>query len=107
MKNKLETAARHASTLAGYRPKIAADVAGQTVYECGFKKGTQWQRENMWISVEEELPKEGEKVWVKDGLFDLCPLVFSHGKFWIGSIQKCYSDRVTHWMPIPELKKGE
>lgn len=45
---QIERAARESSTRAGYNIKIAADVAGRTVYECAFEAGAQWRINSVW-----------------------------------------------------------
>lgn len=61
----------------------------------------------MWVSVKEDLPKDGETVLVRGGTFNYCPLFYSNGKFYTNEKSKCYDGNVTHWMHIPEFKKGE
>ena len=104
MKDKLEEAARK---LARERYDFDGYMKYGSVYAQGVLVGAKWQLASMWIPVEEDQPEEGEKVWVKGGLFDLYPLTFSSGKFWVSLSGKCYSDNVTHWMRIPKFKKGK
>lgn len=52
MKQTVEEAARENSTRAGYDIKIAADVAGRTVYECAFKAGANWRTSSVWHKTE-------------------------------------------------------
>lgn len=69
------------------------------------------QLRNPWISVEERLPDDMKKViWLrKDGQY-----FFGHfhnhdnGRSTeaVTDVTGEWRDRVTHWMPIPELKKG-
>ncbi len=51
---QIEKAARESSTRAGYNIKIAADVAGRTVYECAFEAGAQWRINSVWHDMEEK-----------------------------------------------------
>lgn len=81
-----------------------------------FIAGAEWQKNNMWISVKETLPpNESTKV--------IC-MMKSSGELASGYIYlnngvptielkpdfvfEDYANyEVTHWMPIPEIKKGE
>ena len=81
-----------------------------------------------WISVNEQLPKEWQKVVIKTDCSH-CPLLqgmFFKGNFVLPTIIQCdhhyetderfafikeadantidyYRERITHWMPLPEL----
>lgn len=67
------------------------------------KDGIEWQKkQSPWIGVEDRMPKEGERVWVKSGCLNRQPLVYSKGKFYERLLNGCYDGTVTHWMPIPE-----
>lgn len=74
----------------------------------GFISGAEWADAHPhWISVEDELPKDGEKVLGYNPNFN-APLVCDcyAGKFGEGW---SYFDSgfITHWMPMPQLpKKG-
>lgn len=80
-----------------------------------FFCGAEWQRNNMWISVEEGLPDIDKQCFVitKNGKCsvsnmyipkDCCGNVLG-GKEWKGS--QSFKDSIVAWMPIPEIKKGE
>ena len=85
----------------------------------------QWADEhpkNLWISVEERLPEEFEMVFVhmQGGAFD-CAIytngVFEHdlqvkfgfkdSGYSIISWHQKFKSNITHWMPIPQIEKGE
>jgi hypothetical protein len=96
--------------------------------------------QNEWISVDDRLPKDGERVLIYDGnAYQWCPTVnaaiFVKGRtanelkadgYKLISIadedgnnkkpycwkcnhshMKWFGQMVTHWMPLPELPKGE
>ena len=80
-----------------------------------FVKGTEWLLEHMWISVDEALPEKEQYVLVAvldtikneynygfDAVTDSTEVVTDeHGfRIWADT------DRITHWMMIPELPKG-
>ena len=108
--NKLKEAANafaSSETLSEYENSLCSS---------SFIAGAEWQKENMWTSVEEALPiDEGTKV--------IC-MMKSNGELASGYIYlnngvptielnpdfvfEDYANyEVTHWMPIPEIKKGE
>ena len=60
-----------------------------------------------WIPVEERLPKNGEMVLCNTvGCFEVLQYD-GRANDWCG-MTKCYPlSYVTHWMPLPELPKGE
>lgn len=60
---QIEKAARESSTRSGYNIKIAADVAGRTVYECAFKAGAQWRINSVWHPINED-PGYGKHILV-------------------------------------------
>lgn len=60
---------------------------------------------NPWISVDERLPKkDGEYVLVYIPKHNEVFQAFLCDNEWIGAPT---GEEVTHWMPIPKLKKGE
>ena len=86
----------------------------------GFKKrGTklgELMKENVklrnpWISVENRLPEEDKDVFVRkictNGIFYLVGKVLNGGKWYCYGFGWQDADAITHWMPIPELKKGD
>lgn len=80
---------------------------------CHQLRNKLYQLRNSWISVEDRLPEED-----KDNNGYSVKVI---GMFASGSISDCFCsleediwfidiftcDKPTHWMPIPELKKGE
>ena len=75
-----------------------------------FEEGAKWSDKhpkNPWISVEDRLPKALTKVFVRrqDDFYLLAELNgnkwFAYGFGW----QDKKGFEITHWMPIPELKK--
>jgi hypothetical protein len=103
MKKTIEKAARESSIKAGYQPKIAADVIGQTVYECGFIAGAEFAQR--WISVEDELPENSDNdrdflVKQSNGRIFLARN-FRNNRFWSLSFTEIKD--ITHWRLI-ELK---
>jgi hypothetical protein len=79
-----------------------------------FREGVEWADRNPkspWISVEERLPTKGKLVIVKTGIGN-CYLAAKDSvalpkdEFMLPQLCS-YVDGVTHWMPIPELPKGE
>ena len=52
----VKEAAREHSIKAGYNPKIAADVVGQTVYESGFVTGAEWHRKKSIVAYRDLCP---------------------------------------------------
>ena len=63
-----------------------------------------------WISVEERLPEEGERVLCTDGhcVFEQyrVPLSCVYGTWDRGGL-KSPMQNVTHWMPLPEPPEGD
>jgi hypothetical protein len=62
------------------------------------------QLRNPWISVEERLPEEHSRV-----LIMFCNGTVTYNDYiGVGDINymKAHSEIITHWMPIPQLKKG-
>ena len=64
-----------------------------------------------WISVKDRLPEAGEYVVciAKRNPFSMfMPMVARIKKNgWVNPITEQYISEVTHWMPLPELPKGE
>ena len=91
----------------------------------GFIRGANWADEHPkspWISVNERLPEEFEMVFVHmkggscdcaiytNGVFDRSlELKFgmNDGGYTIISWLQKFKSNITHWMPIPEIKKVE
>lgn len=61
-----------------------------------------------WIPVSERLPESGQHVLcvLKNGGLDICQWC-SFDKSWSNDHDWCQEKDVTHWMPLPELPKGE
>lgn len=55
-----------------------------------------------WISVDDEIPKDGELV-----LSLSTKKLNSHNVYNISDLDDFESERTTHWMPLPALPKGE
>ena len=85
-------------------------------YEAGFMEGAQYALSHQWISVEEYLPEENEKVLV---LYKHEGIILIGTDTYLGyNFYKMYGiingwsfggDRIIAWMPIPkfELNKPE
>ena len=63
-----------------------------------------------WISVDNQLPAEGEDVlvWV-DGGYGLARGWLAKGKgqlFWMVDGERRWGDLVTHWQPLPSAPQG-
>ena len=81
----------------------------------GFLAGSEWKKNNMWISVKEELPDVDKQCFVitKNGKCSVSNMYIPkdcHGnvlgeKEWKGSLS--FKESIVAWMPIPEFKKGE
>ena len=59
--------------------------------------------QNEWISVEDRLPEEDTRVLVH---LNTKPMVYDTDRRLNGKWVR-WNSNVTHWMPIPELPKGE
>ena len=76
----------------------------------GFIAGAEWQKENMWISVEEELPDADKTCFVitknnKCSVSNMYIPKDCHGntigeKEWKGSLS--FKESIVAWMPIPK-----
>lgn len=83
----------------------------------GFIEGAQYYRAhqpNPWISVKERLPEESKKHkgWLSDTVFvatnrnDGTSARYDHAtKTWCPA--KILQGKITRWMPIPQIAKGE
>ena len=81
-----------------------------------FLEGAKWADANQpspWISVEERLPEPEKEVIIlaKNKYIDIDHLTDDGegGYYWWKSDEWicCEDDKITHWMPIPELPKEE
>lgn len=118
MKQTVEEAAREArmasaETLTTYGTHTSLDdftyLSHDEIAEAAFIKGAEWQaRQSPWISVEEQLPKEGQKVFV---------LVMCYGTPCIREEKFCRNSNldkkgmwihgnsiVLAWFPIPSFE---
>lgn len=70
-----------------------------------------YRKQSEWISVEERLPQEGIEVIVALQIGDRLAVDTDriHGREWFAYGSRGYrgSGYVTHWMPLPEVPKGE
>jgi len=79
-----------------------------------FIAGAEWQKNNMWISVEEDLPDIDKQCFVitKNGKCSVSNMYIPKdcygnvlgGKEWKGS--PSFKESIVAWMAIPEIKKG-
>lgn len=100
MENKLNKAV---NSIGGVHP----DWGPLTCFRMGFKEGAKWQKENMWISVKDSLPTNEDPVITLHSHAGVhVPFMnsFIAGKW---TYEYGLSRYITHWMPIPQLKKGE
>lgn len=84
-----------------------AKSRGETPYYYdAFVEGAQWADAHPhWISVDDEMPKDGECVATINTVGVKDVRHYSHGK-WYSNFGNEYDD-ITHWMPIPaKPKKG-
>lgn len=82
-------------------------------FKVGFNGGIRFTLENLWISVDEDLPKDGVDVFVRNEHGKCTSAWYSHDtETWFLAYGEIAGDdviysQITHWMPIPELKGGE
>ena len=90
-------------------------------FTAGFKMAVKFTLENLWISVDESLPERNRNVLALNLNGDVL-VAFHDGMetwWWCDGFicgEKANGDKkysscceielITHWMPIPELKKG-
>lgn len=77
-----------------------SDLVWNFAYRAHFIAGAEWADAHPnWISVEDELPKDGQYTATinKAGVQDVRH--YSHGK-WYSNFGNEYND-ITHWMPLP------
>jgi hypothetical protein len=79
-----------------------------------FIEGADFALKNQWISVEEALPKDNKVVFYRalsDKGTKCYGSAYVYNKEWYSDIdsaaQNYYHYKITHWMPIPELKGCE
>ena len=90
-------------------------------FKAGFEMAVKFTLENLWISVDAELPEPNRNVLALNVGGDVL-VAFHDGMqtwWWCDGFIKgekangdksyssyCEMDSITHWMPIPKLKKG-
>ncbi len=81
-----------------------AKSRGETPYFFdAFIAGAEWADAHPhWISVEDELPKDGEYVATINTVGVKDVRHYSHGK-WYSNFGNEYDD-ITHWMPLPSVE---
>ena len=78
------------------------------IKECGISMA-QWALSHQWVSVEDELPKDKQNVFIRLTDGRSTSGWYSHSiEEWFISVgeiggDNCLYERVTHWMPIPPL----
>ena len=107
--SKLEEAANafaSSETLSEYENSLCVSA---------FIAGAEWQKNNLWISGEEELPDDDKPCFVitKNNKCSVSSMYIPKDcygnvlgeKEWKGSLS--FKESIVAWMPIPEFKKGE
>lgn len=102
----------HAEQITQAAQQCAAEYAGDNTVVLAFVKGVEWadrHQPSPWISVEDRLPpksvgyfsqwvlcryKRGSRIYYHVGMYDY-------------EFDEWSISNVTHWMPIPELLKGD
>lgn len=70
-------------------------------YEEGYKDGLNADR---WISVEDKLPEEeGKYLCIIQNRYERKVEI----ELFISSVGFISPNKITHWMPLPEMPKGE
>ena len=78
-----------------------------------FSTGAKYALQNQWISVKEGMPNPMEEVVAIDENDNTSLAQVSVSGVWVVNKTICISDvafdygKITHWMPIPKLKKYE
>lgn len=107
---QIKAAAKKTTGLFSYRN-------GHSTAEDAFIAGAEWadaNQPNPWISVEDRLPEPENEVIVlaKDKYIDIDQLTDDgEGNYYWWKTDRVVilyeGDKITHWMPIPELPKEE
>lgn len=84
------------------RAKIASGNINFIKEEC-FRQGAEWADANRWISVEDELPPDGNCLVAYR--FGVAESKFVFGRFILSRGDFTKVPEVTHWMPLPEPPK--
>ena len=78
-----------------------------------FSTGAKYALQNQWISVKEGMPNPMEEVVAIDENDNTSLAQVSVSGVWVVNKTICISDvafdygKITHWMPIPKLKRDE
>lgn len=78
-------------------------------YKDYFIEGADWALSHQWVSVEDELPKDKQNVFIRLADGRSTSGWYSHSiEEWFISVGEiggddCLYEHVTHWMPIPPL----
>jgi hypothetical protein len=83
-------------------------------FTAGFKMAVKFTLENLWISVEDDLPEVGDRPFSKRVLIlckngavtRACYIKLTNSWFCVDAGFGVGNTDVTHWMPFPEPKKG-
>ena len=109
-----EEAIKHIITYAYYADDIPMQVATALDMAISALRARQEQESkplNGWISVQDRLPEVGRYVVCiakRNPFSRFMPMVARIEKNgWVNPITEQYISEVTHWMPMPELPKGE
>lgn len=88
---------------------VDAATAKHPSLENAFITGAEWMLQNMWISVEDELPEKDVSVLVCGGNSDEC--WFTHRSSSAQADKYGFANvcpiEITHWMSIPSLEGGK
>lgn len=78
---------------------------------CHQLRNKVYELRHQWISAEYRLPDEGKDVFVRkactNGIFHLVGKVLNGGKWYCYGFGWQDNGVITHWMPIPQIEKGE
>lgn len=106
IKNRIKQAA-------WYVTEKLTDGAFKSACIKSFSTGAKYALQNQWISVKEGMPNPMEEVVALDENDNTSLAQVSVSGVWVVNKTNCISDvafdygKITHWMPIPKLKKDE
>lgn len=110
MKNKLEKEARFFRRK--FESEFIPEISERDKIEVAFEAGAQWQKENMWTSVGEDLPDVEKPVFVLTTKGNIavskmyipkdCNGYVLGGKEWKGS--NTFKESIIAWMPRPPFE---
>ena len=114
MKSIAQKAAEYANNLCF--SKESMQYLSKEDFEMTFKEGAEYALQNQWISVEDELPIEGDLVFthIKNTKIVRVDMLFKdpvirNGNYKFnenyGRLIFSHGDNVDYWMPIPKLTK--